>query len=523
LSISPSSKVFIVGDSRTGTYTLHNYFKKHGFAAIHHFTKEAGTTEPLHEDFETNWSKVLDFILVSKYTVFSDYPTRMFWHELAERFPDAYFILSTRQDSSIWLKSMQSFFGSLFRYRLNEEELLTSYTTINERIRTYFAGSGLKFLEICIDHQAEVNAAKLARFLDLPDTVKLGHDNKSADYHNGIFSGRRRFFGDEVDSIEELKSLCGKSRTLPSEYGWLFLINDSNDFLNIQFGGRVWTESECDAALNVIEMRHQILDQRGIRYLKYIIPEKSVVYREYLPKSLQKLNSDVPRPAVLMSKNAKKANIRYLDRYLIDAKSYGQLYFRGDTHPTWLGGYLIYRYIVEELNKSGALDLPVSFAKLIPSVAQYQGDLYTLMDPEFTAIWKDVWGFLSGSHGFDTLLQLQLMDTDRRAVKVDVPSVYKDWFKSRETLVFEHVRRDLPRAVIFRDSTSDFVYDLLAQHFSRSVFIWYQGNIVEEVIEKEHPDFVIHVMAERFVTRYPNFPLFAPLSGLIEEGDEEFV
>jgi len=79
---------------------------------------------------------------------------------------------------------------------------------------------------------------------------------------------------------------------------------------------------------------------------------------------------------------------------------------------------------------------------------------------------------------------------------------YLDQYFKREVLVFESGDESLPTAVIFRDSTSDFTHQLIAQHFRRSVFIWHEGGVLDEVIEREQPDFVLHIMAERFVSAY---------------------
>jgi hypothetical protein len=116
---------------------------------------------------------------------------------------------------------------------------------------------------------------------------------------------------------------------------------------------------------------------------------------------------------------------------------------------------------------------------------------------------------MGGAHGIDILVSLTLPGPMRQARRVETPSEYSSWFQNRETIVYENQRADLPRAVIFRDSTSQFVVDLLAQHFSRSVFVWHQGQVVKDVVERERPDVVIHAMAERFVTPYCEFPSLA--------------
>jgi hypothetical protein len=212
-----------------------------------------------------------------------------------------------------------------------------------------------------------------------------------------------------------------------------------------------------------------------------------------------------------------------LGDFLSDAKSYGQLYFRGDSHPTWVGAYLIYRHIVETLSTAKVIhNQAISLSQLQPVMAQYQGDLFTQTNTKLAAHFQKYWGFMSGAHGLDVLVSLILPGSARKAQKVSVPVEYRDWFRSRETLVYENTDRTLPRAVVFRDSTFQFVCDLLAQHFSRSVFVWHQGQVIRDIIEREKPEVVIHGMAERFVTRYPKFvPLVRARAGGPANSTEE--
>ncbi|MEM7741332.1 MAG: FkbM family methyltransferase, partial [Pseudomonadota bacterium] len=81
--------VFILGDSRTGTTSLHRFLQSAGYNSIHYYFTESGVTEPAHLDRENNWEKLRAFIDTSEYDAFSDYPTRTFFRELMEAYTDA--------------------------------------------------------------------------------------------------------------------------------------------------------------------------------------------------------------------------------------------------------------------------------------------------------------------------------------------------------------------------------------------------------------------------------------------------
>ena len=114
--MSKEKKIFALGDSRTGTTTIHKFLKLSGFTSIHYFFKESGVSEPAHVDFENNWRKLQDFIDEGGYDSFSDYPIRTFYRKLFDAYPDAYFILTSRKDVETWQKSMVGFFS---KFKIN--------------------------------------------------------------------------------------------------------------------------------------------------------------------------------------------------------------------------------------------------------------------------------------------------------------------------------------------------------------------------------------------------------------------
>ena len=157
-------KVFVLGESRTGTTSVHEYLVRSGLPSIHYFVPESGVVEPIHKNRAANWPKVQNFIENSGYDAFSDYPIRLFYRELAATFPDAFFILTVRRDFAKWRESMNVI--------LDEESvdfglLQAYYLCYNEEIRCNCTDLGLRFLELCIEDDATSNARKLSDFLGL--------------------------------------------------------------------------------------------------------------------------------------------------------------------------------------------------------------------------------------------------------------------------------------------------------------------------------------------------------------------
>lgn len=321
-----------------------------------------------------------------------------------------------------------------------------------------------------------------------------------------LLSERHRLYSSvDLSEPDAIEKAIAPSRAMLSESGWVFLVNDGNDFHRFQFGLLGWDPESRTKAAEVIRTRTGELAAAGIDYRKFIVPEKSIVYAEYLPSSLPDSRS-IRRPALMLAEDCPEC-VDYLGDYLIDARSLGQLYFRGDTHTNWFGAWLVYLRVIESLNAAELLQTPpIPLRHLVAELAGWEGDLWVQVAPELLKEYEVHWGLTLPDYGFDTAVSYHLKDEMRRATRVAVPDDYKAWFKSRETIAYERSDGEGPRAVIFRDSTLDMCHDLIAQHFSRSVFIWHQGLVIEDVIERERPDIVLHIMAERFVSRYPNSP-----------------
>ncbi|WP_428929783.1 sulfotransferase [Marinibacterium sp. SX1] len=506
--------VFVLGDSRTGTMTLHKFFQSAGFNSVHYFFKESGVTEPAHVDYASNWDRLRAFIDGSGYTAFTDYPTRTFYRDLFATYPDARFILTTRRDVATWQRSMREFF-SKFDIKIDLDKLTVAHTEINEGIRTLAAETGAPFLEICIDDDAGANGQAVSRLLGLDTPMALGHENRTAAYDRRLWSSRLSLYNtNEPDFLAYVKRLTQSSKAMLSEHGWVYLINDSSDFLDYCYGARTWSQAACDNARAALQTRHDTLAAQGITYLKFAVPEKQIVYPQFLPKIFDGKDVSDQRPARLLQ-DMDLPCFDYPRDVLTDARSHGHVYFRGDSHTNWLGAWFLYHHVVETLNRrlgqAARTRAPIRLAELEPSLASYGGDLFTQLDPEarqhFDGPWKDV----ALGDKIEYLTRYQLPDGAAKAVRQPVDQGLLDLLGERETFRFSNPDTRLPRAVIFRDSTSDFMVDLLAEHFSESLFIWHKGQVYEDVIAQEKPDVVLHIMAERFLVQYEKTAPFATL------------
>ncbi len=495
--------------------SLHRYLTALGVRSVHNPIREASQTLPLHENAVQNWNLFKRFIDESGYQAFLDYPTRFFFKELIAAYPDAWFILSKRRSLAIWQKSMTAFF-SQYDIILDIKDLSETYERVNSEIVSLCTEFHRKLLVIDIDGSSEANTAEMKAFLAIESSIELGWENKSSVNRSELLSDRAVLYDtNSKHPLQYVEAICAPAKAMLSEYGWTFLVNDSNRFLHFQFGLEHWGAEELARSKKILETRDAALKERGIIYKKFAIPEKSVIYPEFLPKILHDLPLNRQRPATMLSDSLPES-FHYLDEFLIDAKSYGNLYFRGDSHTNWLGAYFVYLYIAEKMNRvlasSGRRTVnPVPLSTLKPELASFEGDLSVQLNGDSKSNLQWEWGMVQPKSGFEHLVRYTLPSAEMGATPTETPPEYRAVEGERKTICMQHSDGGLPRAVIFRDSTSDYITDLLGQHFSQSVFIWKEGSVFKDVIERVKPDIVLHIMAERFLVSYPRGVPFASL------------
>lgn len=388
-----------------------------------------------------------------------------------------------------------------FNISLNSAEIVRNYEGINKEIEAYFAEREYKFLKISIDDDDQVLSEKIKGFIGADSTAVLGCENTSEDIDVEDVSRRKVLYKNSKsnDWLEYIHRVNSPYKTLLSERGWIYLINDSNSFYDWCHGRKFWSEAQRAHVNNLLRNRVSKIKEKGASYFKFITPEKNVVYPEFLPHIFEEKGFYEERPAKLMAVD--NDSVFYLDQYLKSAKGFNQIYFRGDSHVNWFGAYYIYRYIMMKLSQSGLkLGKVLSLSDLNASLANYKGDLYSQMSPSQKVDTHSVWGpfNLSESLGYEVKLDLH----SKSFRTVDVPERYRKYAETREVIITENDNADLPVAVVYRDSTCDFLIDFLSTHFKRVVFIWHKGNVYSDVIEVENPDVVLNFMAERFVSNY---------------------
>lgn len=249
---------------------------------------------------------------------------------------------------------------------------------------------------------------------------------------------------------------------------WLFYNSEAladgntvNDFR----GTIPLSQAELTRLQRTMETNQRVLARRNIGYLVVIVPNKSTIYREYLPDSIRTFRPTT-RLDQLMDHMRRHSAVKILDlrESLFQAKQEHPVYWKTDSHWNSYGAYIGYTEIMKRLS---------TFAPALRT-ARITGDKVKIE---------------ASPTGGDLAQMLFLQDAmaeenETRFSLDDTPGS-----QPTGTLIFRH------------DSFGDGLYPYLRRHFKELVNIAPFARYRFQAIFEKRPEAVLHVFAERYITQ----------------------
>jgi hypothetical protein len=262
--------------------------------------------------------------------------------------------------------------------------------------------------------------------------------------------------------------------------GWLFYNKIEEAIFSSYTHQNLLTNKELDSLVAVWENRKINLESKGIKYIMAVWPNKSTIYPEHVPLTMQAQIKDTNSKTdqILNFLHSTKSSIPFITvrSKFMEEKKKTKLYRKLDTHWNQIGAFYGYRYFMEETYDI----LGVVPYKLDDFSISYhdesKGDLLSML------------GICETISFSETNPTLQLTNDDL--------TITKSEGKYKNSLIFKNVKcGNRLKVLIFRDSFTDALIPFFKNHFYETHFVWfdYQNHIVDAI----KPDIVITSFVER--------------------------
>ena len=261
--------------------------------------------------------------------------------------------------------------------------------------------------------------------------------------------------------IESTQVLLGKE-------DWLFYKStEDGDPISDYQGINHYDENTMQTIADKLTNERNQFSNYGIDFYILSIPNKSSVYPEYMPDTIQRKDT-TSKTDLLMKYLEENTDLNVVDAKpsFVKAKKKKQIYYKSDTHFNQIGAFVTVQALKDKIDGKTDTLKNVKFGKI---TNHYSGDLARLCDMQDT---------------FNDDIQYQL---DAATVNTKI--------KSNK------------RILVIGDSFSEVMQSIMSQYFAevKTVNIW---SFETSMLDEYKPDIVVWEHAERYTDRFNWISLF---------------
>ncbi len=269
-----------------------------------------------------------------------------------------------------------------------------------------------------------------------------------------------------------------KKITLKGKNGYLFLVNDSNNEIRQHFDNSYNNDFNAYLFMKSLNSKKKFCENSNIKYFFFLIPDKSLVCKDFLPFDVRLIKRNYDP-----IKNEVSDFIKNLDP---------TCYFKNNSHINYLGGKeLSYCYLNHIDNNFKKED----FNKLINEQIQIVNELH---NGDLT--WDKNWSYSDEEKEGYLNERVKIF---RNKCLINLSNDLPEKFKLVRIRKTEHYKNPQGltslRVLIFRDSSLDFLKDILSIYFKEILLYWDHWFFNKELIEWYKPDIILEIKTERFL------------------------
>ncbi|MBQ9991621.1 MAG: hypothetical protein IJP31_11895 [Lachnospiraceae bacterium] len=250
-------------------------------------------------------------------------------------------------------------------------------------------------------------------------------------------------------------------QVLAGKGGWLFYKRaDDGTSLQDYQGISIFSEDTLEKISKSLIQQRDAFQDRGIRFAVMIIPNKEIVYEDYMPSTITRISEET-RCDILVKYLTDNTDLEiiYPKEDLINAKYHNQIYYKYDTHWNRIGAHIGVQSILKKLYGTYQ---DISDTKIIIENQNKSGDLASLIN-------------MQEKYCDDTEYSLDISSYDPKQIVND-------------------------KLLIIGDSFCDMMLDDLDYYFEEvyPVGVW---SFKMSMLDTYQPDIVIWECVERYADR----------------------
>ncbi len=318
---------------------------------------------------------------------------------------------------------------------------------------------------------------------------------------NDHFYKRRKILKVQNDLDNIINRSNENESAILGKEGWIFYKEDSSieNFQNIN----LYSEEEVDKIMAIFLKRKEWMDKQGIKYYIFVAPDKNVVYSDFFPEYIKKINKESRVEQLEKKSMENDINFIYPYRELKQQKKYGLLYWKNDTHWNDYGSFIGTEILIKKIKN----DFPE--LELLEE-SKYQKDLKQLViDGDLSRLlgisaekYKETeyYQFIKKDNYSFSIVKID--DTDINILPDKTFNFYT--FLGDKSYIKTISSKPL-KVLVLRDSFGIPMVQYLSETFGSVEYI-HTGNLneLQEKIIKDKPDIIIHEVVGRYLDRLGN-------------------
>lgn len=269
----------------------------------------------------------------------------------------------------------------------------------------------------------------------------------------------------ELTSLLTGGTYMESTQVLLGKEDWLFYKTQMDghpiwDYMGINH----FTEQElAEMAANLTQMRDYFENERGIDFYITALPNKEIVYEEYMPDTIARVN-EVSRAEQVAEYIGANTDLTYIfpKQALLEAKEKYQIYYETDTHWNQIGAFIGMQEIFKEAYGTYANVDSVVFRV---DSETFAGDLATIAG-------------VSDKYANDTVYVFEKESADKTQYRDEV-------------------------AFVVGDSFSGFL-STIAKGYYKEVHWIYTTEFTMDMVDEFQPDVIIWETVERYMETFLN-------------------